>query len=90
MTGGILLPSKIAPCGGSASGARPQGGSYVPTAWRLSAMNSSNYDIAIIGAGIIGLATAMRLTQEHPDRKVVVIEIRSRGSRSTRRAIIRA
>ena len=37
-------------------------------------MNSSNYDIAIIGAGIIGLATAMRLTQEHPDRKVVVIE----------------
>ena len=37
-------------------------------------MNSSNYDIAIIGAGIIGLATAMRLTQEHPDRKVVVVE----------------
>ncbi len=37
-------------------------------------MNSRNYDIAVIGGGIIGLATAMRLTQEHPDRKVVVIE----------------
>ena len=37
-------------------------------------MNSTNYDIAIIGGGIIGLATAMRLTQERPDQKVVVIE----------------
>ena len=37
-------------------------------------MNSRNYDIAIIGGGIIGLATAMRITQEHPDQKVVVIE----------------
>ena len=37
-------------------------------------MNSSTYDIAIIGGGIIGLATAMRLTQEHPDQRVAVIE----------------
>ena len=37
-------------------------------------MNSRNYDIAVIGGGIIGLATAMRLTQEHPDQKVAVIE----------------
>jgi len=37
-------------------------------------MNSRNYDIGIIGGGIIGLATAMRLTQEHPNQKVVVIE----------------
>ena len=37
-------------------------------------MNSRNYDIAVIGGGIIGLATAMRLTQEHPDQKIVVIE----------------
>ena len=37
-------------------------------------MSSRSCDIAIIGGGIIGLATAMRLTQEHPDRKVVVIE----------------
>ncbi len=37
-------------------------------------MNSRSYDIAIIGGGIIGLATAMRLTQEHPDQRVAVIE----------------
>lgn len=37
-------------------------------------MNPRNYDIGIIGGGIIGLATAMRLTQEHPGQKVVVIE----------------
>ncbi len=37
-------------------------------------MTSRSYDIVIIGGGIIGLATAMRLTQEHPDRKVAVIE----------------
>ena len=37
-------------------------------------MNSSSYDIAIVGGGIIGLATAMRLTQEHPGSKVVVLE----------------
>ena len=44
-------------------------------------MNSRNYDIAIIGGGIIGLATAMRLTQEHPDQKVVVIEKESEVAR---------
>ena len=37
-------------------------------------MTSRSCDIAIIGGGIIGLATAMRLTQEYPDRKVAVIE----------------
>ena len=37
-------------------------------------MNYQNYDIAIIGGGIIGLATAMRLTQEFPRYKIVVIE----------------
>ena len=37
-------------------------------------MNSSSYDIAIIGGGIIGLATAMRLTQEYPHLKVAVVE----------------
>ena len=37
-------------------------------------MNSSEYDIAIIGGGIIGLATAMRLTQEHPDQRIAVVE----------------
>ena len=44
-------------------------------------MNSRNYDIAVIGGGIIGLATAMRITQEHPDQKVVVIEKESEVAR---------
>ena len=33
-----------------------------------------NYDIAIIGAGIIGLATAMRLAEEYPRYKIAVLE----------------
>jgi L-2-hydroxyglutarate oxidase len=37
-------------------------------------MSSQSYDIAIIGGGIIGLATAMRLTQEFPKHRVVVVE----------------
>ena len=37
-------------------------------------LGSAEYDIAIIGGGIIGLATAMRLTQELPRQKVVVLE----------------
>ena len=37
-------------------------------------MRSRSCDIAIVGGGIIGLATAMRLTQEYPDRRVAVIE----------------
>ena len=37
-------------------------------------MSFQNYDIAIIGGGILGLATAMRLTQDFPHYKVVVIE----------------
>jgi L-2-hydroxyglutarate oxidase len=32
------------------------------------------YDIAIIGGGIVGLATAYRLTQTHPDASVIVLE----------------
>jgi L-2-hydroxyglutarate oxidase LhgO len=37
-------------------------------------MNSTKYDVAVIGGGIIGLATAMTLVKQHPDRRVVVIE----------------
>jgi len=29
---------------------------------------------AIVGGGIVGLATALRLTQKHPSRRVVVLE----------------
>lgn len=34
----------------------------------------SRIDVAIIGAGIVGLATALRLLQEKPDLRVVVLE----------------
>ncbi|WP_022834323.1 L-2-hydroxyglutarate oxidase [Salisaeta longa] len=38
----------------------------------------STYDVAIIGGGIVGLATAYRLTQRAPDASVVVLEKESR------------
>src|SRR6202167_2271538 len=31
-------------------------------------------DVAVIGGGIVGLATAYQLTREHPGRRVVVLE----------------
>ena len=34
----------------------------------------STYDVAIIGGGIVGLATAYRLTDQYPDTSVVVLE----------------
>ncbi len=37
-------------------------------------MNSQSYDIAIVGGGILGLATGMRLTQEYPRHRIAVIE----------------
>ncbi len=32
------------------------------------------YDVAIIGGGIVGCATAYRLAQQHPDRSIAIIE----------------
>ena len=37
-------------------------------------MDSPNYDVAIVGGGIIGLATALQLTRQYPGSRVVVIE----------------
>ena len=37
-------------------------------------MGTPKYDIGIIGSGIIGLATAMRLSHGHPRSKIVVVE----------------
>jgi len=37
-------------------------------------MASAHADLAVIGAGIIGLATARRYLQDHPDHSVVVLE----------------
>ncbi len=39
-----------------------------------SRMVDKNYDLVVIGGGIIGLATAMRVTEEFPDIKVAVLE----------------
>ncbi len=37
-------------------------------------MNKNQYDIAIIGGGIVGLATAYKLSLSHPKKSIVVIE----------------
>ena len=37
-------------------------------------MDRQQYQVAIVGGGIVGLATALRLTERHPDCRVVVLE----------------
>src|SRR5262245_51493780 len=32
------------------------------------------FDVAVVGGGIVGLVTAYHLTQQYPDRRVVVLE----------------
>lgn len=34
----------------------------------------NNFDIIIVGGGIVGLATALKLTTRHPNKKVLVLE----------------
>ena len=50
-------------------------------------MVDKNYDLVVIGGGIIGLATAMRVTEEFPDLKVAVLEKKLK-SHNIRRATI--
>ncbi len=38
------------------------------------ASRTTKYDVAVIGGGIIGLATAMTLARKHPGRRIVVLE----------------
>ena len=39
-----------------------------------SAMPAERADIGIVGAGILGLATALRLLQAHPDLRIALLE----------------
>jgi L-2-hydroxyglutarate oxidase len=32
------------------------------------------YDVAVVGGGIVGLATAYQLSEHHPDRRIIVLE----------------
>jgi L-2-hydroxyglutarate oxidase len=42
--------------------------------WEGASVVDSRFDVAIVGAGIVGLATAMELVGRRPDLKVVVLE----------------
>ena len=46
-------------------------------------MRPGRYDVAIVGGGLIGLATAYRLLEAHLDLRLVVLE-KERSSRVTR------
>ena len=37
-------------------------------------MSTINYDIIIVGGGIVGLATAYKLTSQHPNKTILVLE----------------
>ena len=37
-------------------------------------MSTTNYDIIIVGGGIVGLATAYKLTLQHPNKTILVLE----------------
>ena len=37
-------------------------------------MQSSTYDVAVIGGGLVGLGTAYRLTERRPGLRVVLFE----------------
>jgi len=43
-------------------------------------VTNSEYDIAIVGAGIVGLATAMELVQKRPDLRLIVVEKEARAA----------
>ena len=37
-------------------------------------MNTTNYDIIIVGGGIVGLATAYKLMNQNPSKTILVLE----------------
>lgn len=69
------LTGQSAVCTGSESGGRVQPYPvrlYVSSAVEASFM--SQFDVAVIGGGIVGLATAWQISERHPDQKIVLLE----------------
>jgi len=40
----------------------------------LSSIDATHYDVAVIGGGIVGLATTLALASRHPDLRLIVLE----------------
>ncbi|XP_074400217.1 L-2-hydroxyglutarate dehydrogenase, mitochondrial isoform X2 [Zonotrichia albicollis] len=45
-----------------------------PALWRLQSRRQSSFDVAVVGAGIVGLAAARELLQRHPSLALAVLE----------------
>jgi L-2-hydroxyglutarate oxidase len=58
----------------AAPGQDPAPGADAPHETRETLETRERVDVAIIGAGIVGLATALRLLEARPDLKLVVLE----------------
>ena len=52
-------------------------------------MESNQYDIAIIGGGILGLSTAMQLLDRAPDWRVAVIDCADEMNQSAANALLK-
>jgi cation diffusion facilitator CzcD-associated flavoprotein CzcO len=53
---------------------------------RAAEAPGSDYDVAIVGAGILGLSVATALLRRRPGARLVVLEERGRTSAGTRPA----
>lgn len=40
----------------------------------LSSIDATHYDVAVVGGGIVGLATTLTLASRHPDLRLIVLE----------------
>ena len=40
----------------------------------MSTSGSSGYDLIIVGGGIAGLATALKVNEKNPDKKILLVE----------------
>jgi L-2-hydroxyglutarate oxidase LhgO len=51
----------------------------------LKSVSSMVYDYCVVGGGIVGLATAMKLLEMQPGARLVVLEKRSRPEQTSDR-----